>query len=404
MKVTITAQQLSKKYNLGAVGSGMLRDDISAWWTNARSKNRVGKEAEANHKKHYWALQDINFDINAGDTVGIIGRNGAGKSTLLKILSRITNPISGTVKIRGKIASLLEVGTGFHPELTGRENIFLNGSILGMSRKEIQKKLESIIDFSEVEKYIDPPVKRYSSGMYVRLAFAVAAHLDSDILIVDEVLAVGDAEFQQKCLGKMQEISTNMGRTILFVSHNLPSVRSICKTGILLNAGRISISGPITEVLQEYLSEAGKVNGLQPKITKSNPHYRLVDLKFYNESLDPVNTVLSGDMLMIRVNIQCSRSLKQSIIRLIIKNTWGDIVCVCNNYHSDRPYHLIEGNNLVVCSIPRIPLPAGKYIIDYTLSTSQEVIEDITNVRAFTVENGDFYGTGRLPHLEVNFS
>ncbi|QRE44500.1 ABC transporter ATP-binding protein, partial [Flavobacterium psychrophilum] len=243
-KTIIKAEDISKQYRLGLVGTGTLKDDIKRWWHNIRGKEdpflKIGQannRATKGESDYVWSLQDINFEINQGDSVGIIGRNGAGKSTLLKILSQVTQPTTGKIYTKGRIASLLEVGTGFHPELTGRENIFLNGAILGMRKHEIARKLDEIIAFSGVERYIDTPVKRYSSGMYVRLAFAVAAHLESEILIIDEVLAVGDADFQKKCLGKMNQVSKGEGRTVLFVSHNMAAVKSLCNRGIVLHNG-----------------------------------------------------------------------------------------------------------------------------------------------------------------------
>ncbi len=251
----IKVENLSKRYKLGTIGTGTLSHDLKRWWQRKRGKEdeylRVDEEAASGE---YWALKGVDFEIKAGDAVGIIGRNGAGKSTLLKILSRVTTPTQGTVKIGGRIASLLEVGTGFHPELTGRENIFMNGAIMGMTKAEIRAKLDEIIDFSGVEQYIDTPVKRYSSGMYVRLAFAVAAHLESEVLIVDEVLAVGDVEFQKKCLGKMGDVSRKEGRTVLFVSHHLSTVRDLCNTGIMLNKGRVNYMGSSTEAVNRFLS------------------------------------------------------------------------------------------------------------------------------------------------------
>lgn len=241
--VVIKAEHLSKYYNLGVINNGTLFRDIQTWWALKRGKedphSQIGSHKYDTTKDGFWALKDLNFEIKQGDRVGIIGKNGAGKSTLLKILSRITAPTEGKVKIKGRVASLLEVGTGFHAELTGRENIYLNGAILGMKRREVDRKIDEIIAFSEIENHIDTPVKRYSSGMYVRLAFAVAAHLDSEILIADEVLAVGDAAFQKKALGKMNDLSTGEGRTVLFVSHQMNAVKSLCNTGIILDHGRI---------------------------------------------------------------------------------------------------------------------------------------------------------------------
>ncbi len=259
-KVVIKAENISKQYRLGLVGTGTVKDDMKRWWYNLRGKEdpflKIGEANDRSSKgesDYVWSLRDINFEINQGDSVGIIGRNGAGKSTLLKILSQVTQPTTGKIYTKGRIASLLEVGTGFHPEMTGRENIFLNGAILGMRKHEIARKFDEIVAFSGVERYIDTPVKRYSSGMYVRLAFAVAAHLESEILIVDEVLAVGDAEFQKKCLGKMNDVSKGEGRTVLFVSHNLDAVKKLCNKGLLLHNGKLIHDGNIDSTLDSYL-------------------------------------------------------------------------------------------------------------------------------------------------------
>ena len=266
MSTLIKVEGLSKQYRLGVVGTGTMRDDLIKWWSAIRGKeNPLLKLGESNDRtqtgisNYVWSLKDINFEVNQGDVLGIIGRNGAGKSTLLKILSRITAPTTGSVKIKGRVASLLEVGTGFHPELTGRENIYLNGAILGMKKAEIARKMDEIIAFSSVERYVDTPVKRYSSGMYVRLAFAVAAHLDPEILILDEVLAVGDTEFQNKCLGKIKDISTQ-GRTVLFVSHNMGSIQNLCNRGLLLNNGEVVFDGKANDAVMEYVARAINFN------------------------------------------------------------------------------------------------------------------------------------------------
>mgnify|MGYP001572783341 CR=1 FL=1 len=262
----IKIENLSKQYRLGKVGTGTLSHDLNRWWARVRGKEdpylKIGMEnkiSENGSSEYVWALRDINFEVKQGEVFGIIGKNGAGKSTLLKILSRVTTPTTGEIKVKGRIASLLEVGTGFHPELTGRENIFLNGAILGMTKREIKSKFDEIVDFSGVEKFIDTPVKRYSSGMYVRLAFAVAAHLEPEILVVDEVLAVGDAEFQKKCLGKMKDVS-KQGRTVLFVSHNMTAMKSLCTKGLLLKNGLAVKSGSMGDVIDYYMEESEKKN------------------------------------------------------------------------------------------------------------------------------------------------
>ncbi len=253
----ISVENLSKSYRLGQIGTGTFSNDLKVWWAKKRGKpNPLLKIGQSDHGNRdgetLWALKDVSFTVQQGEVLGIIGRNGAGKSTLLKILSRVTAPTSGQVKVKGRIASLLEVGTGFHPELTGRENIYLNGAILGMSKEEVRRKFDEIVAFAEVAKFIDTPVKRYSSGMYVRLAFAVAAHLEPEILVVDEVLAVGDAEFQKKCLGKMGDVAKE-GRTVLFVSHNMGAIRNLCQRSILLAKGELVNSGPTPEIVEKYL-------------------------------------------------------------------------------------------------------------------------------------------------------
>src|SRR5258706_2828712 len=263
MSTVISVEHLSKSYRLGQIGTGTFSRDLELWWARLHGKPnpllRIGQKDLGNiNGKDLWALHDINFTVKQGEVLGIIGKNGAGKSTLLKILSRVTAPTSGKIKVKGRVASLLEVGTGFHPELTGRENIYLNGAILGMSRKEIERKFDEIVDFAEVEKFVDTPVKRYSSGMYVRLAFAVAAHLEPEILVVDEVLAVGDAEFQKKCLGKMGDVAKE-GRTVLFVSHNIESIKVLCNRGILLDQGTVNSFGNIHETAQKYL-DLGRIS------------------------------------------------------------------------------------------------------------------------------------------------
>ena len=285
----IQVENISKLYRLGEIGTGSLAHDVNLWWHKLRGKeNPYAKIAETNNREkkgdseYVWALQDVNFDVQKGEVLGIIGKNGAGKSTLLKILSRVTAPTGGCIKAKGRIASLLEVGTGFHPELTGRDNVFLNGTILGMTRREIHKKFDEIVAFSGVERYIDTPVKRYSSGMYVRLAFAVAAHLEPEILIVDEVLAVGDADFQKKSIGKMKDVSVNEGRTVLFVSHNMAAVKELCGKGVLMEGGRSVFYGTQNEAVDQYL----KRNTIQHKIEHrghigdaiGNNHIRILNL------------------------------------------------------------------------------------------------------------------------------
>ncbi len=300
--IVIKIENLSKQYRLGQVGSGTISHDLNRWWHQVRSKeNPYLKIGETNDRatkgtsEYAWALKDINLEVKKGDVLGIIGKNGAGKSTLLKILSKVTGPTIGTIKTKGRLASLLEVGTGFHPEMTGRENIYMNGTIMGMNRHEIKSKLDEIVAFAGIERYLDTPVKRYSSGMTVRLGFSIAAHLEPEILVVDEVLAVGDAEFQKKAIGKMQDVSTNQGRTVLFVSHNMEAVKNLCNKGITLRNGSISFTGNSDEAVKNYLSENNNENRIAHKkySNQSYPGGDIIDLLEYsllNINNEKINT------------------------------------------------------------------------------------------------------------------
>lgn len=326
MAKAIVVENVSKQYRLGQIGTGALTHDINRWWHRVRGKEdpylKIGETNDRTKKgssDYVWSLRDIDFQIEQGDSVGIIGRNGAGKSTLLKILSRVTAPTTGSVKVKGRIASLLEVGTGFHPELSGRDNIFLNGAILGMRKHEIKRKFDEIVDFAGVERYIDTPVKRYSSGMYVRLAFAVAAHLESEILIVDEVLAVGDAEFQKKCLGKMNDVSNKEGRTILFVSHNMAAIQKLCKSGIYLYQGKIKSAGTIQNICESYIKQSENLESIA-----------LVN----DSTLDAcvISAVIKDEYGNITSNIPIGRKWN-AVIRYQVNKPTRNLVCafgICN--------------------------------------------------------------------------
>lgn len=322
MSTAIKVENLSKIYRLGEIGTGTISRDLERWYkTKLLGKEdpflKIGESNDRSKKGAsdiVYSLKDINFEIEQGDAVGIIGRNGAGKSTLLKILSRVTTPTTGRINIKGRVASLLEVGTGFHPELTGRENIYLNGAILGMRKKEIDRKLEEIIDFSGVERYIDTPVKRYSSGMYVRLAFAVAAHLESEILIVDEVLAVGDAEFQKKCLGKMGEVSKGEGRTVLFVSHNMAAVAHFCETGLLIKEGNVVKKGDAKEVINSFLNHDSKYSYITKVIGREIPVITSVKL---------CEHMLNEDVLDLKITFTSPFTLINPNIGVIVRNSLG---------------------------------------------------------------------------------
>jgi len=335
--IAIKVENLSKAYQLGQIGTGTISRDLERWYARMRGKEdpflRIGEGNNQNTKSEsdvVWSLKDINFEIEQGDAVGIIGRNGAGKSTLLKILSKVTAPTTGKISGKGRIASLLEVGTGFHPELSGRENIFLNGAILGMRKKEIQRKLEEIVDFAGIERYLDTPVKRYSSGMYVRLAFAVAAHLESEILIVDEVLAVGDAEFQKKCLGKMGEVSKGEGRTVLFVSHNMGMVNTLCKSAIVLKNGVITYNATTSISINEYLKEGNSIvdkslklklftrkndYGIVLKSFEIKPHFLNSNDFLTNRDIEIIiQFELSMDIIGLRIGYEIVHSASETVI------------------------------------------------------------------------------------------
>lgn len=316
--IAIKVENLGKLYRLGEVGTGTISHDLNRWIAKVRGKeDPFTKIGEANDRTskgasdYVWALQDLNFEVKKGEVMGIIGRNGAGKSTLLKLLSKVTKPTTGNIKVNGRIASLLEVGTGFHPEMTGRENIYLNGAIMGMTKREIAAKFEEIVDFAGVERYVDTPVKRYSSGMYVRLAFAVAAHLEPEILIVDEVLAVGDAEFQKKCLGKMKDVSTNDGRTVLFVSHNLPSLKAICDTGVLLRNGVLEQAGSILDIINLYNGLHTKGVSMLTNIRYLTNNLEILYLSINDETVS--DFVLNTNKIKLKVQVKVNVPIKFDI-------------------------------------------------------------------------------------------
>lgn len=367
----IKVDNLSKQYRLGNVGMGTLAHDLNRWWYNMRGKEdpylKIGEENDRTVKglsEYIWALKEINFEVKHGEVLGIIGRNGAGKSTLLKILSRTTTPTTGSVKIKGRVASLLEVGTGFHPELTGRENIFLNGAILGMTKLEIKSKFDEIVDFSGVERYIDTPVKRYSSGMYVRLAFAVAAHLDPEILVVDEVLAVGDAEFQKKALGKMKDVSRGEGRTVLFVSHNMTAMKNLCKCIMFMQNGNIKDIGKTEDIINTYLSST-RIESNMIKIysnPQEAPGNELVKMKrmevcpVYNKDLEIIDINTPVNIEFEFWNYVTDREINLSIHLYTITEE-----CVFNV--GTAALDLIEGLYKGICEIPAHFLNDGVYSV-----------------------------------------
>ncbi|MBI3568269.1 MAG: ABC transporter ATP-binding protein [Gemmatimonadetes bacterium] len=345
-----------------------------------------------------WALKDVTFDIRRGETVGIIGRNGAGKSTLLKLLSRITWPTEGEIRLYGRIGSLLEVGTGFHPELTGRENVYLNGTILGMRRAEIARRFDEIVAFAEIERFLDTPVKRYSSGMYVRLAFAVAAHLDPEILVVDEVLAVGDAAFQRKCLGKMGEVAREEGRAVLFVSHNMVAITALCERGILLEQGRLTADGAAGAVVQQYLRSLETL-GVTPLADRADRRGTGA-LRF--ESLAIVNAatggglVRSGDDVRLEVRYRSDApSLTNVHIDAVIHGPFDEQLCQLSSTAQRGEFERVPGGGVFTCRIPRLPLEAGTYRVTLYCTVNGDIADWVMHAGSIDVEPGDYFGTGR---------
>ena len=396
-QTVIKVENISKAYQIGQIGTGTLSRDIERFWlTKIRGKEdpflKIGETNDRSVKGEsdiVWSLRDINFEINQGDAVGIIGRNGAGKSTLLKLLSRVTSPTTGEIKVKGRIASLLEVGTGFHPELTGKENIYLNGAILGMRKKEITRKLDEIIDFSGVERYVDTPVKRYSSGMYVRLAFAVAAHLESEILIVDEVLAVGDAEFQKKCLGKMGDISKGEGRTVLFVSHNMAAVKSLCSRAMVLENGLITKSDLVENAVAYYLSGDAET---QNKKTFSSA-YDKNEFALHEISLNPVGKT-SDDVLdeyqKIELNVlfTLKDTNKNLHITLVLHNDIGETLFTFS--HANSNIKLEHGTNNIRCTFPEGFLNIGSYYLSfYVIENAKSALFAEKDIMAFNIQEGE---------------
>jgi homopolymeric O-antigen transport system ATP-binding protein len=405
----ITVESLSKRYTIGhqrPKSDGMrhvIEDALRAPFAWFRSR----PEQEKQQKEEFWALKNVSIEVKQGEVVGILGRNGAGKSTLLKVLSRITEPTIGRIHLKGRVASLLEVGTGFHPELTGRENIFLNGAILGMTREEIKTKFDEIVAFAEIEKFLDTPVKRYSSGMYVRLAFSVAAHLDPEILVVDEVLAVGDVSFQRKCLGKMAEAHTR-SRTVLFVSHNLAAVESFCSRGVVLEQGRMVFDGPSKEAIQFYL-ESLRGNG-------AASHGDVIDLGSspgrparYRPQLKKLE-LFDGDDQPLRGNLPVGGSMK-ALIYVELENPSpkvdaelgfytlsGERICTAHSaYEPCRKHTRRVGEQIFVCEIPDLPLLPGEYKINVGLDIALCEVDCVEDATRLTVITSDYYGTGILP-------
>lgn len=418
----IRFENVSKQYRLGVVGTGTLSHDLNRFFAKIRGKEDPTIKIGSNNTldvagdPYVWALKNINFSVNEGEVIGLIGKNGAGKSTLLKLLSRVTAPTEGEIKIKGRIASLLEVGTGFHPELTGRENIFLNGAILGMTKSEIAQKFDEIVDFSGIKKYVNTPVKRYSSGMYVRLAFAVAAHLEPEILIVDEVLAVGDADFQRKALGKMDEVSKK-GRTVLFVSHDMGAIRRLCRRSVLLSRGTVELDGKTDDVIEYYLSDASNqvsrsINYGSGILSKSED-LLLKSIRIVDENNSTDSLLTNGNSIFVKINYEVLKEIRgmRAIVQLF--STRGDEIFYTSDFVAwDRGMPRSAGHYESICEIPANFLNAHKYYIRVLIDVPKDrVLIPQTETISFIVSELEYdqmgISLGSLPkgllHPKLNW-
>jgi len=411
--IAIRVENLSKLYKIGAREEGYktLRESIMGTITAPlRRFKRISQSTTLNRQSTIdnrqsdtiWALKDVSFEVKRGEVVGIIGRNGAGKTTLLKILSRITEPSEGRAEIHGRVGSLLEVGTGFHPELTGRENIYLNGAILGMRKVEIERKFDEIVDFAEIEKFIDTPVKRYSSGMYVRLAFAVAAHLEPEILLVDEVLAVGDAAFQKKCLGKMDDVAKE-GRTVLFVSHNMAAVENLCKLGVVLDEGRIRHMGNQSQAITQYLKSVGgsSLTLRDRKDRLGSGAVRVVGIEFKDLHGNVLDAVACGQSVEIYLYFEAAHSFSSPQVNagMLFKTQLDVPVFLHHNRLTRDEFGELPGAGAFVCRLERLPLPPSTYRITYSIMAGGEYLDSISDAAELTVVDGDFFGSGEVPPI-----
>ena len=404
----IEFENVSKQYRLGLVSTGTLAHDLNRFWqTRILGREdpylKIGETNDRSKKgesDYVWALRDINFKVEQGDVVGNIGRNGAGKSTLLKLLSRVTAPTTGVIRARGRIASLLEVGTGFHPEMTGRENIFMNGSIMGMSHDEITRKLDEIVDFSGCERYLDTPVKRYSSGMTVRLGFAIAAHLEPEILVVDEVLAVGDAEFQKKAVGKMQDVSRGGGRTVLFVSHNMRAVRNLCKSGLVLKNGSVSCIGKIDDCIAHYLADSVNTSQYGSLSEIPRPGDCSGTIRFTNVQFCDVDGVVAqprcGKPLRIKLEFDVFENEKSCTISFGIRDMTGNVLIVLSTNHVCSFLNLAKGHHKAEFLVPKLPLSEGEYNCYLYAGGFQKRADYLENATKMSVQEDDFFGNGKM--------
>jgi len=402
-ELAIKVENLGKRYTIGLTRREMryrtLRDRLAALVNPGQWFGRNGHDAEA---ATLWALRGVSFEVRVGDVLGIIGRNGAGKSTLLKVLARITEPTEGQALTIGRVGSLLEVGTGFHPELTGRENVFLNGAILGMPRTEIQRKFDEIVDFSGIDKFIDTPVKRYSSGMYVRLAFAVAAHLEPDILVVDEVLAVGDAAFQEKCINKMSEVAKS-GRTVLFVSHNLNAVSTLCPQSLYLEGGRVVLEGESQAVIDHYLRavRAAMEQPLRERTDrKGGGQLRFTGVTLADSDGQPIDTAQCGQAVRFILEYEAGPEAildDEMEFRIKVEGTQQERLFYLSSRLGGHTWEHLAQQGRVECLIPELPLAPGRYMFHLVGHRGSDVYDDVAFAGNFTVVWGDYFGTGRLP-------
>lgn len=406
MDPVLAVHNLAKCYYVQATGKSQsaygyrtLREDVMDWLAAPFGWLSGERSSE---EKEFWALNDVSFQVNQGEVVGIIGHNGAGKSTLLKILSRITKPTRGEVRLRSRVGSLLEVGTGFHPELTGRENVYLNGAILGMRHHEIEAKFDQIVAFAEIEQFLDTPVKRYSSGMYVRLAFAVAAHLEPEILIVDEVLAVGDLSFQRKCMGRMRDVGRS-GTTILFVSHNMPAIEALCTRAILLDHGKVAMDGAVRDLVQEYhrrvLQSHGDAGSTLTEIdspTRLHKIFRSATL--LDDTGEPTNFLPVGGKFHLRLVLDAPIKVESPNVTIGIDDNLGQRLLSLQSPLSNPALPRLENPGVLDCIVPSLPLAPGEYWIKLGLAATPDEIDEIERALRFTVTEGDLFGSGRGHH------
>jgi lipopolysaccharide transport system ATP-binding protein len=397
-EIAISVRNVSKRYVIAAVNHDTLRDRIAYACRSLLRRNAKGETGP----RAFHALNDVSFSVTEGEVLGIIGHNGAGKSTLLKILSRITEPSDGEVDLYGRVTSLLEVGTGFHAELTGRENIYLNAAMLGMRKTDIDRRFDEIVEFSGTQQFIDTPVKRYSSGMYVRLAFSVAAHLDPEILIVDEVLSVGDGAFQKKCLGKMDEVRRD-GRTVILVSHDLPAVASLCQRAILLRRGNVVGDGRPQQIIEQYMSEAftSSATLLADRTDRYTKGELMVQaITFLDETLNAVQPALSGQHLVIRVHYRSSvRKMFKNMRVVVVINRDERTACILSTDLVDRTPLDLEGSGYVDFHVPHLPLCGGRYYLHAAIEDDAVTQDWVQYAAELQVLDGDYYGTGKMyPH------